>query len=156
MGHRKPPRPITERLRQGSWLVERVQDGLRALSKQDRGFVSGGVRSRVSESLHLDEALRERYPGDPRWDYLLGDSEKDRIVALEVHPATGSQVKQVIAKKRAAMKQLAGHLTDGLWLWFWAASGKVGLAPQGKYRAQLEEAGIHFVGRMLQEKDLDV
>ena len=145
---------IREALVEDSSLALSVNCGIQALKKVDRSAVDEPLRTQFRDSLDLDTALATEYPNAPRWDYLLGHCSSG-IVALEIHPATASEVGAVIAKKEAAVSQLRDHLKPGHRVdrWYWAASGRAALGP-GRSRFQLAMAGIVFVGRRLLQTHL--
>lgn len=148
--------PIRSGLEATSPLIWRVQDGLAALERADRAHVDEGIRADFDDSLDLDEAMREAYPEENRWDYLLGYGPGGRIIGLEPHSARADQVSVVIAKKKSAQDQLRGHLKRGASVaeWFWVASGKVDFADTEKSVRKLEQNGIQFVRRTLLPKHL--
>jgi hypothetical protein len=148
--------PIDDGLRAESSLRRHLGSGLTRLTNSDREHVARDIRPDFGDSLALDEATRDEHPSDPRWDYLLGHTVSDAIVALEVHPATIGEVSRVIRKKHTAIATLGAHLRSGVRVrrWFWAASGKVAFVPFEKARLALDRAAIVFVGSTLTAKHL--
>ncbi|MCK5795597.1 MAG: hypothetical protein KAI47_00325 [Deltaproteobacteria bacterium] len=148
--------PLRSALRPGSSLRDDVRDGIRALARAHHDYLGEGVRADFADSLDLDEALREDYPEENRWDYLLGHRKSGEVLALEPHAARSDQVATVIAKKEAAREQFSDHLREGAGVsaWLWVASGDVGFPSTGKARRRLDQHGIKFVGRRVQPKDL--
>jgi hypothetical protein len=109
-----------------------------------------------SDSLDVDEALREKHPQDSRWDYLLGHEPTQHLVGVEPHSAKEDQIGKVIRKREAAVEQLREHLADGVTVhsWLWLSSGDVQFADTERARRRLDQAGIQFVGRRILAKHL--
>jgi hypothetical protein len=134
-----------------------VENGLQAV---ERGHVHDLIeevaRTSFEDSLDLDQALKEEYPEDARWDYLLGHGASGNVVALEPHSAKNDQISTVIQKRTAARIQLRDHTKDGSTIshWYWVASGRVDFAPTEKAIRLLDQNGITFVGRRLLPKHL--
>ncbi len=107
--------------------------------------------------MNLDDALKLQYPSEPRWDYLLGSRQSGSITAAEMHSAKTDQVTRVIAKKRAAIVQIRTEFAPGVRVnrWIWVAGGRVRFARTEKTRLQLDQAGIEFVGRVVERRHLD-
>jgi len=149
--------PVARGLRPESSLRPLVQNGLQALRDRDRNCIHQDIRRRFGDSLSLDDALERQYPNEPRWDYLLGDTQGAVILALEVHPARKGKESEVIRKKQAAQRQLQGHLRPdaAVHRWYWAASGAVDIPPTDPIHHRLAEKGISFVGRNLRAGHLD-
>jgi hypothetical protein len=133
-----------------------VKEGLQALPKKHHRLVGESARSRIVESLDIDEALRTAHPSAPRWDYLIGDGVESQVLAVEPHSAETSEVPTVIAKRRAAIVQLRPHLRSGARVvkWLWIASGRVDFVPHDRVLLRLAQEGIEFVGRQLEERHL--
>lgn len=149
--------PIRKALRHGSTLKAHVRDGLKAVQSKDRGYIDESLRSSFDDSLELDAALHKGHEQENRWDYLLGYDTQGTIVGLEPHSAnTNKEVSVVIKKRKAALEQLKSHLNQnaGVAAWFWVSSGRVDLVPFEKMKLQLEQAGITFIGKVLQKKHL--
>ena len=131
-----------------------------SLSQIELGFVALGknidlihkdARSLVGDSLDLDEASREEFPQDNRWDYLLSVPEMEKIVGLEPHSAKDDQVSVVIKKKKNAESYLLSHLKVGVKIanWYWVSRGKVTFSRMDRVRRSLDQNGIEFRGRQL-------
>lgn len=149
--------PLRSALKPGSSLQESVQDGLGALNAVHRLLIDELLRTRFEDSLEIDENLKSGREGEHRWDYLLGDSLKMRIIGLEPHGAADKEVKVLIAKQRAALSQLRDHLREGqrVAAWFWVQSSGSGFKETDKSRRLANQSGITFVGRKLMKKHLD-
>jgi hypothetical protein len=128
------------------------RSGLQALESKDRKYIACDDTRVIVGSVDLDKHTKATYPEDPRWDYGIGieiDSSDDRIVWLEVHPASTGKVDEVI-KKHAWLKK---WLTDSgsdlkrmLARYVWVASGKVAIAHHARQVKRLASMGILFAG----------
>lgn len=148
--------PVRRALKDDWSLQADVKNGLAAVESAHRGYLATGIRSAFADSLDLDTALQESYPGENRWDYLLGHSASEEVIGLEPHSAKEDQVSTLIKKRKAAKQQLASHLRTGKSVarWLWVASGKVQFADTEKTRRLLDQNGIEFVGKQVQPKHL--
>jgi hypothetical protein len=65
--------------------------GLQALRAGDRKYVVPDDTRKLAGSVNVDDALRHRYPNDPRWDYGVAykrcENHADHVYWIEVHPA---------------------------------------------------------------------
>jgi hypothetical protein len=148
--------PIRSALLQGSALVTSVEDGLGAVKRAHTTYFDEAVREEFGDSLDLDEAMQKTHGQENRWDYLLGHGPSAEVIGLEPHSAKTDQISTVIAKRKAAMSQLSGHLKPGAQVkaWLWVASGNVDFADTERARIRLDDNGIRFVGRMVLGKHL--
>jgi hypothetical protein len=129
-----------------------------AVEKSHRGYFDEAIRSSFADSLELDEAMHADHDQENRWDYLLGHSPSDEVIAVEPHSAKQGQITTVIRKRAAARAQLAEHLRDGARIsrWLWVASGKVHFADTEKAKRELDQNGIEFVGTKVLAKHLSM
>lgn len=143
--------PVREILKPESTLLARVRSGLEALEKPHRRQISPELANQFGDSLDLDKALQGVHPEEPRWDYLLGYTVNQRVIAVETHSAKEDQISKVIAKRVAALRQLRPHLKQACRIeaWIWVASGVVDFADTEIARRRLDQAGISFVGKVL-------
>jgi hypothetical protein len=152
------PTPLRVALRETSRLKDLVCDGLNALKSVDKDRFAEEIRARLSDSLDLDNAINQdvSYKDSHRWDYLVGDSRSQSILAVEPHSAKSDEVSRVIAKRTAAREQLAAHLRPGTIIarWLWVASGNVQFADTSRERRRLDQSGITFVGKRVMAKHL--
>lgn len=148
--------PLRSAIDRTSPLRDRVCDGIGAVKRPDHSIFAPEIRETFGDSLDLDAALQERHPQENRWDYLLGHTPSNKIVAVEPHAAREDQVNTVIKKKQAAKQQLSAHLKPGqrVLSWLWVSSGKVHFADTEKARRLLDQNGVHFVGRRVLAKHL--
>lgn len=152
------PTPIRKALRPQSLLRDKVANGLGALDRGDHQYVDVDIRERIEDSLEIDENLREGRERENRWDYLLGDGTCETIVGLEPHGASDREVKVVVAKRAAVLRQISPHLKDGhrVAAWFWVQSSGRGFLNTTKARRIANQNGITFVGRKLMAGHLDM
>jgi hypothetical protein len=152
----KPRTPVRRALRDDSPLLVAVVDGFGAVAKKDHDCFEESIRSRFTDSLDLDKALKPGRDREHRWDYLLGHGPSMRIVAVEPHSAKQDQISRIIEKRRQARDQLKEHLRPGARVtqWLWVASGSVQFADTEKARRLLDQNGIEFVGRQVRAKHL--
>ncbi len=150
--------PLRAVLLAESALQADVKEGLGAVKAAHRGYFAEELRARFGDSLDLDEAMRSSHAESNRWDYLLGHSPDGAIIAVEPHSARTDQVSVVIAKRRAALQHLRGHLRDGMTVakWIWVASGRVDFLAFDRAKRRLDEAGIAFAGGQVKVKDLSI
>lgn len=150
------PSPVRAALAPESPLSAEVKDGLAAVVAGHNGYIDPAVRAEFADSLDLDAALLAGHEQENRWDYLLGHAPSAAVIGLEPHSAKEDEVSTVIAKRRAALDQLRGHLRPGIQVasWLWVASGKVHFADTEKARRRLDQHGIQFVGGRVQSKHL--
>lgn len=147
--------PVRALLVPASALHAHVADGLNAVKDSHRDYIESSIRSKFTDSIEIDEALKPGRDQEYRWDYLLGWGV-EHVIALEPHSATNHEVKTVILKKQAALQQLRSHVNPkrSVREWFWVASGKNNLTPLDKKRLLLAQNGITFVAPMLTAKHL--
>lgn len=123
---KNPPKSAKTPIRQALWtdsaLQPLVQDGLAALEKTHRELIDDKIKNLFADSLDLDESLRSDHPQENRWDYLIGYLRTKSIVAIESHTMNDKAVSVVIEKRKAALRQLAGHLRDGKSVAAWIPS----------------------------------
>ncbi len=136
-------------------LKPAYRSGLQALLPADRERITCKNTRALRGSIYLDKAVEEDYPNDPRWDYGIGiDATKgsDRVVWVEVHPASSSHVQEVIDKWKWLLAFLEKHtwpFSSSQQEFMWIASGTVSIPKNSPQRRKLALAGIKFVGRVL-------
>lgn len=149
--------PIRLALIPKSTLRVAVCDGLGAIARAHAtSHLANEVKTLFGDSLDLDAATQSGHEHENRWDYLLGHSPSGKVIGLEPHSAKTDQVSNVIAKRRAAINHLRGHLKTGAGVhaWYWVASGSVQFADVEKARFRLDQNGIKFIGRKMLKKHL--
>jgi hypothetical protein len=111
-----------------------------------RQQVQTDKNSSLECSLHLDDYLKTEEPNAPRWDYVLVvRGERQRAVAVEVHPATADQVKDLLKKQNWATNVLNRRCPEiqiNSDDWYWVASGKVFLRPTDPQFRLLRQSGL--------------
>lgn len=134
-----------------SVLAPAVQDGMRAFLARDRGLIALDQRARIGDSLNLDEALREAFPNANRWDYIFSVADAGKLLALEPHHATDSEISVIIAKKKHAAAQLRLHLhpRHRVAEWLWVSHGRTAFSRMERATRRLAQEGIRYVGRSL-------
>jgi len=150
--------PIRSALRPDSTLRAKVASGLGAVAAGDRKHVDAALHPRIADSLETDTSLRTGRECENRWDYLLGDGTHKTVVGLEPHGASDKEIKVVVAKREAALRQLRPHLREGQHVaaWFWVQSSGSGFLGTTKARRIANQNGITFVGRRLMACHLDL
>lgn len=140
-----------------SRLRDDVKQGCRAIKTTDRNLIQPAVRTSISESIDLDEAMRGDYPHDSRWDYLIFESANGSIFALEPHSARDDQVDVVVRKKQAACSQLLSHTDEisAIQKWLWVSGGSAKISKGDKRMRKLNKAGITYIGRQLKKMHLE-
>jgi hypothetical protein len=107
---------------------------------------------KLAGSVNLEKALKNHYPNDPRWDYGIGldtGRHNDRVLWVEVHPASsGKNVKEMI-KKLHWLRQWIEHsapeikkLADMQFLWI--SSNGVHISKNTPQARELAQEGIRF------------
>lgn len=124
------------------------KSGLQALPHSDRGKIRCPARKYLAGSLFLDKALEAKYPNATRWDYAVGvkKTNEDHIWWIEVHPASTSDVKTMLAKKKWLVQWLRKSAPNLNALkncgFHWVASGKVAILKNSPQARRLAQSGI--------------
>lgn len=116
--------------------------GLKALGTNSKQVQ---IKPKILGSVNIDDDLKQNYPNDHRWDYLVAIKDsKAPYHFIEVHPAQTSEVKEVIAKqkwlKSIIPKQCSIELDRALYIW--VSSGKYNILKTSKQYRQLAQSGI--------------
>ena len=132
--------------------------GLQALTTADKRRISCAKPRQLTGSVHVDEALRNIYPNEHRWDYAIGlrlTNERDRVFWVEVHPANSRHVGEVVNKATWLRQWLRNNapqlnrMTQNHPVLFWVSTGRISL-PKGSPQARrLAEVGVAFPKRRL-------
>lgn len=101
--------------------------------------------SKIAGSLDIDEITKRLYPNANRWDYAIGYDGK--IYFVEVHSASGKEVKVVIAKllwlkgwldsRAPELNKLKGDRP-----YHWIQSGKFGILKDSRHYRIAAQNGI--------------
>ena len=138
----------------GEWVW---QPGLPALGA-DSQHVQCLETQRLAGSVNLDEALKTRYPAEPRWDYAIGWYRGSGEVAIwvEAHPAYTGEVEVVIRKLQWLRNWLAtsAPVLDSLTKheenpFFWLATGSVSITKNSPQARRLAKSGLRYPVRVL-------
>jgi hypothetical protein len=147
----KPRLLLRSALVQNSSLIPSVQNGMGAFLRRDRRLITEGERAKIGDSLDLDAALEAAFPNANRWDYIFSVADAGKLLALEPHHATDSEISVVIAKKTHAAQELRGHLhaQHKVSEWLWVSHGRTSFSKMERATRRLAQAGIRYVGRSL-------
>lgn len=122
--------------------------GLQAIEKGDKDAVNVKDVHKVDGSLNIDKETRNLYPKDPRWDYAVGYDEK--VYYVEVHPASTSNISEMIKKKTWLLNWLKtkasqiDKLPSGCPKFLWAATeAGVHISSQASYKRKLAQLGLN-------------
>ncbi len=133
-------------------LVVCYRPGLQAL-RADSSKIKASQTNLLEGSVNIDDCVKEKYPNDSRWDYVLG--YKERVYYVEVHPASTSEVRSVLAKLDWLEKWIRGTALNNLVhksTYHWIASGSIRITRNSKYSRLLAQSKISQPSRTL---DLD-
>lgn len=124
---------------------------MEAFLRRDKSLIAEPERVKIGDSLNLDAALRAEFPNANRWDYIFSVVDGGRLLALEPHHATDSEISVVIAKKTHAVQQLRRHLHPQYAIsdWLWVSHGRTAFSKMERATRRLAQAGIRYVGRSL-------
>jgi len=125
--------------------------GLQAIRRCDRTHMDCPDTSVLAGSINLDEAVETLYPSDPRWDYGIGlvvNQRDDRVIWVEVHPASTSNVGEMLRKRdwlRAWLKTSAPKVRRlQCHAFYWVASGRIAISRNSPQARRLAESGMRF------------
>ena len=136
-------------------LAGTYKSGLQALKRIDRERIQCPNTRNLTGSIDLDGTLRDSLPNDPRWGYGIGirkTQSSDRVIWIEVHPASSSHIQDVLNKfewLREWLASSAPRLNRISEEYIWIASGAVRIPPNSPQRKKLAAKGIRFVGNRL-------
>ncbi len=128
------------------------QPGLDARRQQDKKRITAKAGVPISGSLYVEEAETSEQYGSHRWDYLFGveNQHKSKAVFAEVHPATGKEVKRILAKlawlHEVVKAELSALPKDREF--YWVATKGVHLRNEAQERRRLAKAGVRLVPRL--------
>ena len=134
-------------------IREGYQPGLQALAATVRKTVDVNNTRAIKGSVDLDATLRERYPQEPRWDYVVSigkEPKHGRLVWIEYHDANGTTADEVVKKARWLKSWVKAHgrpLLDygGTRMDMrWIASGRVGFRPGSRQARLLAQEQVRF------------
>jgi hypothetical protein len=137
--------------------------GFKALTAAHRKRIQQG-EARILGSINLDGALCQRYPNEPRWDYGIGIQKGSKPFAIwvEVHPASTSNVSEVLSKLRWLKEWLSSRatqlhaLTPPQRAYHWIATDGVHITPNSPEARQLAQAGLTMPREVLKLNELEL
>lgn len=127
-------------------LASAVKLGAGAIRRSHKSLIS--LSSKVLDSIDLDEALKDFFPADPRWDYAIAINCKGgtKVFFIEVHDASSPKAAVAIQSK---LTWLQGWLKSGgrpftkFSLKFcWVASGRISIPPNAREILRLATLGL--------------
>lgn len=139
------------------YLENFFANGLGALKKNERKSVKVPDTSMLCGSVDLDNAAKEMFPHENRWDYAL---EYDgTIFFIEIHPASTSEIDCIVKKVDFVTKWLKEHAPEILALplknnqvrqFYWVSSGNTDLriTPKSQQARKLALRNIQHVGKV--------
>jgi hypothetical protein len=134
-------------------LEDAWRSGIQALKASDRSLITLKNGAAVTGSVDVDSALKQSQPAAARWDYVIshGAASGERLIWLEVHPASGGSCFQEIQVKHAWLMQwMEGTpFKDYERRFLWLASGKCAYNQNHPKVKSLARQGISFCGRHL-------
>ena len=112
-------------------IKDALKPGLSALKGNSKAVRATDTKL-IDGSVDIDEAVRDKYPEDSRWDYVVGYANE--AFFIEVHPAATSNVDEMVKKVKWLKDWLASSATDLKTLhkkevYYWVPSGKVNILP---------------------------
>jgi len=130
--------------------------GLGALRAQDRPHVQPQDPRRLMGSVDVDSALQAHEPNEHRWDFAIGHRHTNRpkecVYWVEIHTASGKEVKVVLAKLhwlKSWLKSSGGLLNQFERDYVWVSSGATSFTLGAPQRKVLAEQGLQHKGRVL-------
>jgi hypothetical protein len=132
-------------------LEHAYRPGLQALRTADHDHVSCRNTRTLTGSVDLDNTLASLLPDDARWDYGVGlkpASKEEKVIWIEVHPASSSHVDGVLRKLewlKTWLRTQAPQLKAFPPQFFWIASGSVALPATSQQRRKVASTGLRFV-----------
>ncbi len=130
--------------------------GLQALRREDKPHIDPEDPRRLSGSVDVDTAWLQLDPHGNRWDFAIAYQHANRaeefVYWVELHTASDSQVKKVIAKANWLLNWLK---TSGQRLnafereILWVASGATTFTLTSFQKKQMALAGLQHRGKVL-------
>jgi hypothetical protein len=148
--------PIRKAVKKESFLHQHIKNSIGAVKDSHRVYFDRSIRDLFEDSIDADEAMRQGNEQSNRWDYVLGHTTSEQMIAVEPHSASNGEISVVINKKNMAIQQLSAHFIPGVYIkhWIWVASGKTQFLPMEKNILRLDQSGIKFVGGKIMQKHL--
>ena len=110
-------------------IKDALKPGLSALKGSSK-VVRVANTKLIDGSVDIDEAVRDKYPEDSRWDFVVGYANE--AFFIEVHPAATSNVDEMVNKVKWLKDWLASSASDLRKLhkkdvYYWVPSGRVSI-----------------------------
>lgn len=127
-----------------------LREGMQAISSVNREKIIPDNTRSLTGSVDMDKDLRELFPTEHRWDYVVGYNGSDGIEKayfIEVHPAETSEITCVIRKVQNLRAWAERNAAD---LWnmnakkeiHWLSSGRYNLRFNDSHLRKLALAGV--------------
>ncbi len=103
----------------------------------------------LTGSVDIDGMVKDRYPEDARWDYVIGYRQYAYFV--EVHSAETSEVKTVLAKLKWLKNWLSTQAPGLVQIqspvdpFVWIPSGRIGILPHSPQAMRLNQSGLRLM-----------
>lgn len=130
--------------------------GLQALRAEDKPHIEAEDTRKLRGSVDVDTALQRADPNANRWDFGIAYQHTDRdsevVYWTELHTASDSEVKVVIAKVRWLLGWLknGGHELEPFERDIvWISSGSTTFTLTSPQQKQMAAAGLRHVGSKL-------
>lgn len=142
----KPKSPFQSAVENTSEISSAYCKGLQALKKSEAGKVIASDPKKIDGSVDIDGTVKNLYPEDNRWDYVIGYDGK--VCYVEIHPAYTSEVATIEAKfswLKAWLKEKAPQLwalpkAPVSFVWVHTKGGYI--LPQSRQAKALAKLGI--------------
>lgn len=111
--------------------------------------VQAADTKQLTGSVDIDKAVKEKYPQDARWDYVVGYQQY--VYFVEVHSAETSEVKTVLAKLKWLKDWLRTQAQELVKMqspadsFVWIPSGRMGILPNSPQAMRLNQSGLKLV-----------
>lgn len=135
-------------------LANAYRPGLQALKPADSERIECADTRILAGSADVDAALSHTLPNAPRWDYAVGlnyDQNNDKVLWIEVHPASATHNVNEVLEKLAWLKSWLTEFAPDLHRltreYVWIATGKVTFPATSPARRRLASAGITWGGK---------
>jgi hypothetical protein len=122
-------------------IASAYKKGLQALGANSK-FIRMMQPGLCNGSVDIDGHLVDIYPQENRWDYVVGYKETAEFI--EIHPASTSNIEEMIKKYRWLVKWISGAtpLNTIPRQYHWVASGKIAILPGSSQKRRLIQEGI--------------
>jgi len=134
-------------------LEDSWRPGIQALKASERSLIAIESATMLRGSVDVDSSLKQSQPAAARWDYVIaqGATSREKLIWLEVHPASGGGCFQEIQAKHAWLTQWmeSTPFKDYERSFLWLASGKCAYKQNDPKVKSLAAKGIALCGRRL-------